>query len=212
MDLNFTEKLADVGDARHKIRHLGWFRGSFERCAEVVGERRGIDYEVDSERLAEAFLDWAEDFSAQKKFSALAPADFAVFSAGQLIKQLIRNDVARARLRSGRVRPDDLGDKFAAIAEFWPEGFLYVNYCLGILEIVMSQDFHGELELKPPAEDLRAWWSFRENTREDPALASGFLDAFLGKEPNWRQPDWAGARPAIVSAIEARSEDGPKLR
>jgi hypothetical protein len=209
MDFGFTEKLTEVGDIRHKVRHLSWFRGTFEQCAGIVGERRGIAYDVDKERLAEAFLDWAEVFSAQKTLSSLAPSDFAIFSAGQLLKHLIRNEVAQARPRPGEGSADLTGDKFAAIADFWPEGFLYVNYCLGILEIVISQDFKEELELKPLAEDLRAWWSFRENTREDPSLAVPFLDVFLGKEPNWRQPDWAGARSAIA---EARSLEFDRSR
>ncbi|CAN0599054.1 unnamed protein product, partial [Ectocarpus sp. 12 AP-2014] len=43
----------------------------------------------------------------------------------------------------------------------------------------------------PSAEldDLRTWWSFKENVGEDPSLAIAFLDLFAGDQPEWSTPD-----------------------
>ena len=54
------------------------------------------------------------------------------------------------------------------------------------------------------ADDLRTWWSYRENVGEDPALAIAFLDMFIGSEPNWVMPDSAASRSAMKRAQAAK--------
>lgn len=53
------------------------------------------------------------------------------------------------------------------------------------------------------ADDLRTWWSYRENTREMPAFAIAFLDRFLGTAPNWVAPDLVEGRLATRAALDA---------
>ncbi|MDA4635536.1 hypothetical protein NZA98_31350, partial [Escherichia coli] len=53
------------------------------------------------------------------------------------------------------------------------------------------------------ANDLRTWWSYKENVTEMPGYAVAFLDKFLGAEPNWVMPNLASARSAIQRALVA---------
>ncbi|MEM8541649.1 MAG: hypothetical protein AAGF25_11910, partial [Pseudomonadota bacterium] len=69
---------------------------------------------------------------------------------------------------------------------FWPEGFVYVTYCLNVRQAVLKKDFGVEIEQASALEELRTWWSFKENVAEDPNYAISFLDLFAGETPNWQ--------------------------
>jgi hypothetical protein len=58
----------------------------------------------------------------------------------------------------------------------------------------MAQEFHAATEVDPAIDDLRHWWSFRENARGDPGFSAGFLQMILGNQPNWMMPDVFRAR------------------
>ena len=203
MDLRYTNQLSTSEDVRHQVRHLGWFRRSFKRCVALVGKDWGVEFSVDDAQLAKAFLDWANAFAEQRPYAELSRKDFANFAAGLLLKELIKNKVCAAGDTSSLNIPADANARVAEIIKFWPEGFLYTSFCLSVLNAVMQQDFNSVVELKPIVEDLGAWWSFRENASEDASLAVGFLDTFLGNEPNWLQPNFAlarqGMRPAAIT-------------
>ncbi len=189
MDLGLKRDLATVADLRHRVRRLGWFRQSFRQAATLVGRDQGLTFAIDDRALTDAFLGWIEAFSAHKAAAADDRRDFALFAAGLLLKELIRAAPAKATpSASGAPREAE------APAAFWPEGFLYTQYCLSGLAAVMEQDFGEDLALAAAADDLRTWWSFRENAGECPALAIAFLDHFVGAEPNWRLPEDARAR------------------
>ena len=58
-----------------------------------------------------------------------------------------------------------------------------------------APDFDIEKHVSPNMEDVRTWWSFKENVEiEDPNLAIGFFDLFAGVEPNWTLPAFFSAR------------------
>ena len=88
-------------------------------------------------------------------------------------------------------------DPMARIIEFWPEGYLYTHYCLTLVRAILEQDFDVHPAPNPQLEDLRTWQSFRENFRQDPALAVAFFDVFMGVEPNWIFPESFLSRPAV---------------
>ena len=92
---------------------------------------------------------------------------------------------------------------------FWPEGFLYTNFCVSAIAAVYEQEFGEAPAIDKCADDLRTWWSYRENASEMPAYAVAFLDRFLGGEPNWLLPDDPHSRPAIVEALGTLAE--PRL-
>ena len=202
MDMRFKDELASVPDLRHRLRRLRWFRATFRNSARVVSEAYGLRFEIDETKLTRAFLDWIEIMESQKLFAKLDRADFIVFAGGLVLRELIRQEPAR--VASGNLPANSaLAGEAIEIVRFWPEGFLYTNYCVSAIAAVYEQEFGHAPAIDKCADDLRTWWSYRENVAEMPGYAVAFLDRFLGAEPNWIAPDHAQSRQAMQKALEA---------
>ena len=202
MDLRFKDELALMPDLRHRLRRLRWFNATFRANAKAVSTAYGLRFEIDETRLTRAFLDWIEIVEAQKRFAEIDRADFIVFTAGLVLRELIRQDPAKAVIDDRRAEMLDAGEKTAEIVRFWPEGFLYTNYCVSAVAAIYEQEFGKAPTIDKCADDLRTWWSYRENVAEMPAYAVAFLDRFLGAEPNWIAPDHAPSRHAMQQALK----------
>ncbi|WP_292898099.1 MULTISPECIES: hypothetical protein [unclassified Nitratireductor] len=209
MDLDFKNELAVMPDLRHRLRQLRWFRATFRGNAKAVTQHYGVEFVVNEEKLTRVFLDWVEMVDAHKAYAQFDRADFIIYSAGLALKELIRH--APVTVVGGSTASRDADN--AEIVKFWPEGFLYTNYCVCAIAAIFEQEFGQAPGLDHCADDLRTWWSYRENTREMPATAVAFLDRFLGAEPNWVAPDLVEGRLAMRSAIEAgrKSIDAPSI-
>ena len=204
MDLALKTEIAAEPDLRHRIRQLRWFKTSFRHDARLISERYGIAIEIDERRLTGAFLDWAEAFAAEKDNARLDRRDFVIFAAGMLLRELLRaKPVTVSALDPSAKLPTMPQDASAPIARFWPEGFVYTNYCLCMLSAVLDQE-GMTLSIPALADDLRVWWSYRENAGEDPSQAIAFLDLFTGNEPNWWTPDALLSRAAMKRVFEAK--------
>lgn len=198
MDLRFKDELAAMPDLRHRLRRLRWFRATFRASAKAVTRACGVRFEIDDARLTRAFLDWIEIAEGQKADADVNRADFIVFAAGVALRELIRHDPARAV--TGLDAPAagaGVSTSTQEIVRFWPEGFLYTNYCVSAVAAIHEQEFGTVPAIDSCADDLRTWWSYRENVAEVPACAVAFLDRFLGGEPNWIAPDHPAARHAM---------------
>lgn len=198
MDLDFKNELALMPDLRHRLRQLRWFRATFRGNARAVTAHYGVGFEIDEAKLTRVFLDWVEMIEAHKDFARVDRADFIVFSAGLALKELIRQAPVRVSPDGEAVRESAAN---AEIVRFWPEGFVYTNYCVCAIAALFEQEFGRAPRLDRCADDLRTWWSYRENTREMPASAIAFLDRFLGAEPNWVAPDMIEGRLAMRRAV-----------
>ncbi|BCM19373.1 hypothetical protein [Mesorhizobium sp. J8] len=201
MDLPFRHELALMPDLRHRLRQLRWFRATFRSSAKVVSETFGVRFEIDEAKLTRAFLDWIDVMEAQKRFAAVDRADFIVFAAGLVLRELIRQSPAREVSGLTEMTETEANAGTAEIVRFWPEGFLYTNYCVSAILAVHEQEFGTAPSIDKCADDLRTWWSYRENATEMPAYAVAFLDRFLGAEPNWITPDRAQSRQAMQRAL-----------
>ena len=201
MDLPFRHELALMPDLRHRLRQLRWFRATFRSSAKVVSETFGVRFEIDEAKLTRAFLDWIEVMEAQKRFASVDRADFIVFAAGLVLRELIRQAPAREISGLTEMIDTEANTGTAEIVRFWPEGFLYTNYCVSAILAVHEQEFGTAPSIDKCADDLRTWWSYRENATEMPAYAVAFLDRFLGAEPNWITPDRAQSRQAMQRAL-----------
>ncbi|RWE68951.1 hypothetical protein [Mesorhizobium sp.] len=201
MDLPFRHELALMPDLRHRLRQLRWFRATFRSSAKVVSETFGVRFEIDEAKLTRAFLDWIEVMEAQKRFADVDRADFIVFAAGLVLRELIRQAPAREVSGLKEMIETEANAGTAEIVRFWPEGFLYTNYCVSAILAVHEQEFGAAPSIDKCADDLRTWWSYRENATEMPAYAVAFLDRFLGAEPNWITPDRAQSRQAMQRAL-----------
>lgn len=204
MDLPFKDELALMPDLGHRLRQLRWFRATFRSSAKVVSDTFGVRYDIDETKLTRAFLDWIEIMEAQKRFAEIDRADFIVFAAGLVLRELIRQAPAKEISGLAQLVETEANARTMEIVRFWPEGFLYTNYCVSAISAVYEQEFGSAPSIDKCADDLRTWWSYRENVTEMPAYAVAFLDRFLGAEPNWITPDHAQSRQAMQRALGAQ--------
>lgn len=166
---------------RQAVRRLRWFKASFRAQVGVIAQESGVDFTIDSERLVETFLEWIRAFEAQKPKSEKARHDYVGFASGLMLRQMIKSNPL-----SVQSLPKDCDETNPAY--FWPEGYVYVAYCLNVRGAILDQDFNENRHLSPSIEDLRTWWSFKENVGENASLAISFLDLFAGETPDWNFP------------------------
>ena len=202
MDLELKHQVMEVPDVRRRVRQLRWFKASFRQHAKLLGQHYGLAVGIDETRLTEAFLNWAERFSLDRRYADLDRRDFVVFTAGLLLRELFRLHPLKAEPLAEAGVPAARNDVDWKLVHDWPEGFIATNYCLCMLSAVLEQEGMS-LTLPDLANDLRTWWSFRENVEEDPSQAIAFLDLFAGNEPNWFMPDSVASRAAIKRASAA---------
>ena len=202
MDLLFKNQMATVPDLRHRLRQLRWFRATLRKHATLITEMTGVRYDIDEKRLTEAFLNWIELVNQNKHYAAVDRKDFIIFTAGLVLKELIRLAPAKAVSKPNKALSPEL-ESLSEIISFWPEGFLYTNYCICAIAAVQEQEFGTSPDIDKSANDLRTWWSYRADASEMPGFAIAFLDKFLGQEPNWVMPDFASARAAVQRALGA---------
>jgi hypothetical protein len=207
MDLRFKDQLATMPDLGHRLRRLRGFSATFHATARAVAHTYGIAFDIDEARLTRAFLDWAEALEARKDHARVNRPDFIVFAAGLVLRELIRHQPVRARGGDTGPRMPAPAAEGMDIVRFWPEGFLYTNYCVAVIAAIHEQEFGRAPTIDDCAGDLRTWWSYRENTAEMPDYAVAYLDRFLGGEPNWVAPDDPSARAAMRDALRGGAPD-----
>ena len=171
----------DRRPVRKSVRRLRWFKASFHEQVDALSQVTGVTFDLDDRKLAAVFFDWLRAFEAQKPQNPEARRDYVGFAAGLMLESLVRWKPLTA---TGLPPAPDTSNP----AYFWPEGYVYVAYCMNIRAAVLEQDFDEARDTAPAMEEIRTWWSFKENTAEDPALAIAFLDLFSGEDPNWSMP------------------------
>ncbi len=207
MDLVTERTVKDVPDLRHRVRQLRWFKASFRQHTQVLARRYRLSIRIDDVRLTEAFLNWAERFQVERDYAKLDRRDFVTFTAGLLLRELLRSHPVGAAAFPAAESATEQGvtpsNETWPIAQAWPEGFICTNYCICILAAVLEQE-GMTMTLPALADDLRTWLSYRENVGEDPSRAIAFLDLMTGTEPNWFMPDSVASRSAMKRATAAR--------
>ncbi|MEP3303984.1 MAG: hypothetical protein ABJN75_01860 [Hoeflea sp.] len=166
---------------RKTIRRARWFTASFRDFLGSVSDETQRHYVLDEGKLISAFTSWFRAFEAQKYKAREHRLEYVTFSAGLMLRELVRHAPVTAEPYVGPVDQ-------SAPEGFWPEGYLYVTFCLAVREAVIEQDFSLVNDVTPELGDLRTWWSFRENTRDDIDLAVSFFERFAGEMPNWSTP------------------------
>ena len=167
---------------RKSAQRLRWFVDAFERQVKNTETQTDNRFSVDRELMAQVFSEWRHAFEAQKPRHAEDRLAYVGFAAGLMLRSLIRHKPAVL------IKRPDTADE-SNPAYFWPEGYLYVAFCLNVRGLVLESDFHSEQHPSDVLNETRTWWSFRENVAEDPSLAIAFLDLFAGDEPEWTMPE-----------------------
>ena len=172
---------------RVAVRRLRWFKQAFHRFAQACGQEIGCVFVVDDARLAAAFVRWLDSVEKQKPSDKTQRRAFFEFAATLMLRELTADLPVRV------LQPPTLAGAESAAA-FWPEGYCCTLFCLSVHVAAMAQEFDVETAIDPAIDDLRQWWSFRENALEDSSFSAGFLQMLLGQSPNWTMPDVFRAR------------------
>lgn len=177
---------------RIAVRRFRWFKAAFLRHTEVMAEELGCMFEVDEQKLAVAFTRWLDAIEIQRPTDKSKRRAFFEFAAALMMRELTAEMPAKALGPASRAQP-------GSAAAFWPEGYCCTVFCLSVHAAATAQEFHAETTIDPAIDDLRHWWSFKENTMQDASFSAGFLQMLLGCQPNWIMPDVFSAQMKAVS-------------
>lgn len=166
---------------RIAVRRMRWFKAAFQTYVDRSAAQLGCRFVVDQARLADNFVRWLRAVEAQKPSDKAARREYFEFATGLMLRELTANMPLTA---SGTPTCADAG----SAAVFWPEGYVCTLFCLTVHAAAMEQEFRARPDLAPEINDLRQWWSFRENVAEDAAFSVGFLQMLLGHQPDWSMP------------------------
>lgn len=162
------------------VRKFRWFVKLFNDHLQNVEAETGNQFKVDTEILAKVFKYWLLNFQQQKPDLEESKPYFVGFAAGLMLKELLKNKpISLTRISSGA---DEKQPAF-----FWPEGYAHVTFCLALRGKVLFEEFNIMQQKSAAIDDIRTWWSFKENVSEDPTYAISFLDVFSDSEPNWKE-------------------------
>lgn len=172
---------------RISVRRLRWFRAAFQKFTDELGAEFGCEFRIDEAKLAEIFVRWLRAVERQKPSDKSARKEYFEFAAGLMLREFTANLPLQAMSKPTKVDPE-------SAAAFWPEGYVCTLFCLTVHAAAAEQEFHDHPDLTSTVDDLRHWWSFRENIRHDNSFSVGFLQFLLGHQPNWAMPDVFRAR------------------
>lgn len=167
---------------RVAVRRLHWFRRAFADHVRMAGNEIGCAFDLDQAALTGAFVRWLRAIEIQNPKSEQERKEFFVFAAGLMLRELNRTMPVSARAAPQLAAPD-------SAAAFWPEGYVCTMFWVKLLTAAIEQEFHQNPEIADAFNDLRHWWSYRENVARDSSFAAGFLQLLMGQEPNWMMPD-----------------------
>lgn len=193
---------ATAEPVRVAARRFRWFRAAFRFWLDHQEQELGCRFVLDEDALAAAFVAWLRDVEAQRPAQPADRQAYFEFAAGLMLRELVRRMPIRVTTPPTRVGSDQA-------AGFWPEGHACTMFCLTVARAALHQEFGHAAPLAPEAEDLRTWWSFRENAQEDPSTSVAFLDLFLGREPDWLTPGLFMAGRPDGPAIPKSAADRP---
>ena len=167
---------------RISVRRLRWFRAAFQKFTSDLGAEIGCEFSINEPKLAEIFIRWLRAIERQKPSDKSARKDYFEFAAGLMLREFTADLPLQALSAATKAAPD-------SAAAFWPEGYVCTLFCLTVHAAAAEQEFHDRPDLSPAVDDLRHWWSFRENIRQDNSFSVGFLQLLMGHQPNWVMPD-----------------------
>lgn len=167
---------------RIAVRRLRWFKPAFIGFTQAMGTELGCTFEVDEVKLAAVLMRWLKAIEVQKPANKDERRAFFEFAAALMLRELVADMPLAANGPARLASPD-------SAAAFWPEGYCCTMFCLSVHTAANAQEFHAKTEIDPAIDDLRHWWSFKENARHDAAFSAGFLQLLQGHEPNWMMPD-----------------------
>ena len=166
---------------RIAVRRMRWFKAAFQKYVDAAAVQLGCSFTIDQAMLADNFVKWLRAVDQQKPADKSARKDYFEFAAGLMLRELTDSMPLKVSGAPTRVPAE-------SAAAFWPEGYVCTLFCLTVHAAAMEQEFRHRPDLAPEINDLRQWWSFRENVADDASFSVGFLQMLLGRQPDWAMP------------------------
>lgn len=179
---------------RRAARRMRWFFKTFNEQVKTCETTTGFSFDVDEEKIREVFLNWVQVFEAQKPTDPEQKANYTTFAAATMLRELIHGSPVSVAHKSDN---EDLDQP----VYFWPEGYIYLMFCINVRAVVFEQEFGIICEPSPRLADIKTWWSFKENVARDTSTAIGFFELFVGGSPNWATPGFFSAPHAEQNAL-----------
>ncbi|MFK8033701.1 MAG: hypothetical protein AB8B94_06100 [Hyphomicrobiales bacterium] len=189
-----------VTPVRRAARRMRWFFKAFNEQVKTCEAKTGFSFKVDEDKIREVFLNWVQVFEAQKPSDPEQKANYTTFAAATMLRELIQGrplSVLRELESSDKEQP----------AHFWPDGYIYLMFCIDVRAMVFEQEFGIICEPSPRVDDIKTWWSFKENAAQDASTAIGFFELFVGGAPNWSTPGFFSAEHAEQNSLEHYNKD-----
>ena len=190
-------EILEIDDLAHGARRFRTVLWSFERNLELLFKGTGLAAQVDHAALATAFSKWRQAFDQSKHFAGANRADFVIYAAGLMLKELVAAAPITAMFGSDEA-PAGIDRRLLR----WPEGYAYTSFCLSVAAAVLREMGDEEPVAAQATDDPRFWDSFRENALESPAAAIAFFDLVCGQEPNWDAPDIPWMRRTFMERMD----------
>lgn len=200
----------DLSSLGSSIRNLDWFVDTFESYARSMETHIGRRFDIDEEALRLTYFDWIEQFESDaiKQYAKDDYWDCVDYIAALGLTGLIRHNplgLSNDDFVADQLDPEKLVRLFGLkvrnvkdipdIITFWPEGFVYVCFCITFINNLEQQKTGKTRRLNDEAFDLkRFWWTFKENVSEDESAVVHFFDRIMGNEPT----------PSKSNALEVR--------
>ena len=227
---NKPKKPNDLSSLGSSIRNLDWFVDTFESYARSMETHIGRRFDINDESLRQTYFDWIEQFESDaiKQYANDDYWDCVDYTAALGLTGLIRQNplsLSSDEFVSDQLDPEKLVrlfglklrkvDDIPSIIEFWPEGFVYVCFCITFINNLEQQKTGKTRRLNDDAFDLkRFWWTFKENVKEDETAVVHFFDRIMGNEPTLSKSNALEARRATkekrlaeLSSTQAESLD-----
>ncbi|MBC8037281.1 MAG: hypothetical protein H7X89_08690 [Rhizobiales bacterium] len=192
-------EILEIDDLAHEARRFRTVLWSFERNLELLFKGTGLAAQVDHAALATAFSNWRQAFDQAKHYAGANRADFVIYAAGLMLKELVA--AAPIKAMAG-VEPPVTPGGIDHRLKRWPEGYAYTSFCLSVATAVLKEMGDDEPSQAEVTDDPRFWDSFRENALESPAAAIAFFDLVCGQEPNWEAPDVPWMRRTFMERMD----------
>lgn len=166
---------------RIAARQAHWLQVAFKSYLDVVGQDIGCEFTIDTAKLTSCFVQWLRAVARQNPKDRNVRQEYFNFSAGLMLRELMADMPASATCRPTKISDDNP-------ASFWPEGVACTMFCLAVLYSIEEEEFKIKRTDSANINDLRFWWSFKENCKVDPNYAIAFFQKIYGIEPNWMVP------------------------
>ncbi|MEO0909391.1 MAG: hypothetical protein AAFX96_03330, partial [Pseudomonadota bacterium] len=129
-----NEVVSSSSPVHKSAQRFRWFVREFEKQIDRTQHETGNAFELKNDLLGKVFTEWLVEFENQKPKDEIDNPDYVGFASGLMLKHLIRTNPIIHVSKAAHVNNDHP-------AYFWPEGYLYVAFCLNVRGLVLQTDY-----------------------------------------------------------------------